>query len=261
MPINSQSTCLELKQHSLAFWQSALGLTNAEMLSSKHAISHAGHYLSKSGEQSIFHFTHLANGKQVLALPEKTLPLLASIDLNKNRMLIDAAILAAGFVEQYRDIDYYPKSNNQINSFKCISNSIQCLNSSSLLFKELLPDFLRQQTAEDLDVLDLEDDEAVALVADGAIQAIARYVPLKLSPLIADITVLVNPGARQGALATTVVSRLCELILSRGLIPRYRVAHDHSASIKVAEKLGFTPQFTITAWRIKAGDSPSNINA
>ncbi|MBY0446972.1 MAG: GNAT family N-acetyltransferase, partial [Burkholderiales bacterium] len=89
-------------------------------------------------------------------------------------------------------------------------------------------------------------------VADGAIQAIARYVPLKLSPLIADITVLVSPLARQGQLATTAVSRLCELILSRGLIPRYRVAHHHFSSIKVAEKLGFTPQFTITAWRIRA---------
>ncbi|WP_293933916.1 GNAT family N-acetyltransferase [Iodobacter sp.] len=259
MPIDRQSPNADLKNHSFAFWQSALGLTNAEMLCSQHVISHLGHYLSKSDEQSIFHFTHLANGKQVLALPEKIRPLLASIDLNENRTLIDAAILAAGFVEQYRDIDYHLE---QINSLKRINNSIQHLNSNSPLFKGLLPDFLRQQTAEDRDILDLEeDDEAIALVADGAIQAIARYVPLKLSPLIADITVLVSPLARQGQLATMVVSRLCELILSRGLIPRYRVAHHHSASIKVAEKLGFTPQFTITAWRIKAGDSPSNINA
>jgi RimJ/RimL family protein N-acetyltransferase len=250
MPIDSQFSSTELKKHSYTFWQLALGLTNAEMLCSKHVISHIGHYLSKSDDQAIFHFTSLANGKQVLAVPEKTLPLLVSIDLNENRAVIDAVIIAAGFTEEYRDIDYHLE---QINSFKRIHNSIQCLNSSSPLFKEWLPDFLRQQTAKDLDVLDLEDDEAIALVADGAIQAIARYVPLKLSPLIADITVLVGPLARQGQLATTAVSRLCELILSRGLIPRYRVAHHHFASIKVAEKLGFTPQFTITAWRIKAG--------
>lgn len=259
MPIDSQFTNTDLKNHSYTFWQSALGLTNVEILCSQHVISHIGHYLFKANDQAIFHFTHLANGKQVLAVPEKMQAFVASIDLNANYSVINGVIIAAGFVEEYRDIDYHLE---QINSFKRINNSIQYLNSSSPLFKELLPDFLRQQTAEDRDILDLEeDDEAIALVADGAIQAIARYVPLKLSPLIADITVLVSPLARQGQLATTVVSRLCELILSRGLIPRYRVAHHHSASIKVAEKLGFTPQFTITAWRVKAGsEQPVGLN-
>lgn len=111
--------------------------------------------------------------------------------------------------------------------------------------------FYSDCSGQDINTLDLSFDEEVALGLYhlGRLTAISRYAPIRESG-IADITVVVRNGERGLGYSTPLVSEVIKLALAQGYEPKYRTDENNTASIAIAQRLGFKPLSHILAWEV-----------
>jgi RimJ/RimL family protein N-acetyltransferase len=85
----------------------------------------------------------------------------------------------------------------------------------------------------------LEDGVVAAAVVDGAVVSIAHTS--SISDLHADIGVATLPAFRGRGYATVAASIVARAIQARGLTPVWSCGEDNQPSLRIAARLGFTP--------------------
>lgn len=209
----------------------------------------AGYYLERHQGKYIFLYQNLTSGKAVLAATPIVLENLPFDTIRFSNSSKDS--LQEFFGDKnpvFKDIDYGISGPMDFRP---------CKIDEKLRVKTPAPEeiefFLKLCSEDDVDTLDLtfENEVVLGIYFAESLLGIARYALVRDTGL-ADITVLVGAEYRGNGYSTPLVSKILELSLAAGLVPKYRVDRDNLSSQAIAERLGFKKMSTLTIW-----ESPS----
>jgi RimJ/RimL family protein N-acetyltransferase len=219
------------------FWAKAFGVSLEEIKSKVPLTVSSGHYVKKHGDQFVFSYEDLLNGKKILA---------GVADRINSLHPIENLEIA------FDDIDYVLIETKDFKPHASLTGEIR-----SIITESQMTEFYADCSEDDKDTLDLNFDSGAdfgfGLYNNNQLDAVARYVPTKTVKQVADLTMLVRNGARGHGFSSAVMSALIQNVLEKNLCPKYRVRSDNVASIAVAKKLGFTATHRLLARKL-----PSN---
>jgi len=218
-------------------WTKAFGLSPEELSTGDLSIVSSGYYVERHQDKYVFSYKDELLGKRVLAASERNLATVRETSWLENHS------------PAFRDIDFCLADKN---SFLKVTGDFYIRPLFNHQEAEL-ESFYQDCSEDDKDTLDLtfENETVLGLYQNNLLAGVARFVPIR-NTSIADITVLVRNEMRGRGFSAPLVSRLVELILAEGLLPKYRVGETNLASIAVAKRLGFYPRFRVLAWDMEA---------
>lgn len=237
------------------FWATMFGYSIEEMDRPDFAVTVSGFYIERHEDNYVFFWTNLVSKKTILAISEMNLSELqyelSSGDLQKLDLhTIRKAAYFKDLELTFKDIDFGFADKADFKPAASEGFTIKTLTGEEKSDLEL---FYSDCSGKDIETLDLSFDEEVALglYNQGRLTAISRYAPIRESG-IADITVVVRNGERGLGYSTPLVSEVIKLALAQGYEPKYRVDESNTASIAIAQRLGFKPLSHILAWEVGA---------
>ncbi len=219
------------------FWQKALGVKGESLLSG-FTRSSSGLYVERHQKKYVFLFTDLTTYARVLAGHPHRLEKLGDQSPEQG-LRIKFDDLDYGFE---KEVSFRPGTTPPVGV------TVQKL---TIKDKRTLSGFRKKCSSKDWDTLDLNlgKDYALGLFLDHDLLGVARFAKMKAAPRLVDITVIVLRKARGKGYSTVLVSKLIEAILSKRLIPKYRVAEKNVQSRAVAKRLGLVPLFSLKTFR------------
>lgn len=233
-----------------SLWSKAFGLSSEELAQANLSVVTSGYYVERHEDEYVFFYLDEATGKQVLACSENNLvEIKKELGADLSGLQFDRVREARWFKDRklaFKDIDYCLLNAADFKPVVTEGFDIRALTNPE---DPAIEDLYTDCSEDDKDTLDLtfENEVVVGIYQQERLMGIARHTPIR-DTQIADITVLVRNSARGQGLSTPLVSRLVELILTAGLVPKYRVQEDLLSSIAIAKKLGFTPRFRVLTW-------------
>jgi RimJ/RimL family protein N-acetyltransferase len=223
----------EFRSNAHAFWQNACGLSGHTAQEPEFSIHIAdkipfGYPIMKlhRDDDKIF----------IIMTPE----LAKELTISKNSSLqeLDQALHDAHMKWYDEDGLYYLSEDNQSRLLQ--RGDHKGVRELTEVDSKLFSDFEKRNSKQDIDdvEVDLENEAIFGFIHENSLECAGDYY-LWSNSNIADIGVLTVPSWRGRGLASKVVESLCRHALAQGRIPQYRCQLDNTASIGVANRLGF----------------------
>jgi len=245
-PVNAQEAYVD-------FWSMAFEIEKANLQKPACSFATSGRYVKRDPDGLLYFFYDIHTKSKVYASSAKNIEYLqAEVAHDTLLAQIPQEICQLPFLAEkellYNDIDLYFSRPEDFQSVASDGLDIRELSKAN---EAELTALYTDCSEDDVDTLDLSFDDLciLGLYIDNVLVGVTRYYIVPQTRGITDVAVLLARRVRGQGLSTPLVSRLVEIIIERGDIPRYRVKEDNIPSRSIAKRLGFSIAHRIMVWK------------